>query len=701
MVIYMSKQKNNIEILAPVGNFESLQAALASGADAVYLGLTSLNARRGAANFEPEMLSEVVSLAHEHDTAVYLTLNIDLTDREVGQAFRIVELASQAGVDAVLVRDPALLFLPSFYPNLQFHFSTQAACCNSADIKMAEVLGIKRVVLARENSLEEIKQINAVNALETEVFVQGALCFSVSGRCMLSSWGGGRSGNRGTCTSPCRVPWGTGGEVGTGTPFSMHDLSAVAKVPELAEAGVHSLKIEGRLKKPEWVSEAVTLYKNAVEHRLVNEDTIRSLGDYTGRQVVDSFLAGCTTGLTGRSGRIVSDFDQITEVEEPSKSVEKQVAPGKTLSISLNVTGAKILLAANCEAHNFEREITKSKAGKRSIPVSEALAQIKAVGFDGIGVVTYSCDNLEFPVANRFTKSVIKMLEDFVKSFTAKKVNKNTKKVKNVNVKLLDEVRALSMRPEPSAANSVKLGKKAWVIRLNASGIEDFAEYQRPYYIFEQMTTEDVELASALYGHDKFSIALPAVFYNDSLDEWAAIVKLAAELNVCVEVNSWGGIALCREVECQFEVGPGMGVLNGRSADKFAELGAIRVTWSLEADKKILEDLTVTTPLPAVMYVYGYPALMQSRVDFPEAAYGKLFRDRRGISLKLTREKGLSLFRTAEPFSLLRLTNENIKASVFALDLTGAEDPLKEYQAIIAGQFPKSVLNFNYNRSLA
>ncbi len=695
-------KNNNIEILAPAGNIASLKAALKAGADAVYLGLTSLNARRGATNFEPEKLAEVVTLSHENNTAVYLTLNIDLTDREVGQAFRIVELASQAGVDAILVRDPALLFLPQFYPNVEFHFSTQAACCNDADIKMAKKLGIKRVVLARENSLEEIKQINSVNDVETEVFVQGALCFSISGRCMLSSWGGGRSGNRGTCTSPCRVPWGAGKQVGTGTPFSMHDLSAPAKVPELLDAGVNSLKIEGRLKKPEWVADAVSLYKDAIENKIVDDCKVKTLGDYTGRKVVDSFLAGCTTGLTGRSGRIVSEFEDDEQLETPQQTEKEESVKVETLlSISLSVTGAKIVLSANCGEHSFEREITKSKAGKRAVPVSDALSEIKAMGFEGISEISYECDDLEFPVANRFTKSIIKMLEEFTKTFVAKKVNKNTKKVKNVNVKLAEQVRELSMRPQASADNSVKLGKKAWVIRLNADMIEEFAEYQRPYYIFENMSLEDVELASALYGNDSFSIALPTVFYNNELGKWTEIVKMAKDLEVCVEANSWGGIELCQQENCSFEVGPGMGILNGRSADKLAQLGAKRVTWSLEADKKILEDLTNTTPVPAVMYVYGYPTLMQSRVEFPENTYGKQFQDRRGISLKLTRENNLSIFRTSEPFSLLRISNENIKSSVFAVDLVGSTDPLKEYEDIISGKFPKTKLNFNYNRTLA
>lgn len=181
------------ELLAPAGDREALDAALEAGANAVYFGLSSLNARRRAVNFRSGELADAVAAIHARGAKAYLTLNIDLAEREVGQAVRILELARQSHVDAVLVRDPAVIALRSEYPELEFHFSTQTCICNSEDVRAAGALGASRVVLARETSLREIAAASAVPGVQTEVFVQGALCFSVSGCCLLSSWIGGRS----------------------------------------------------------------------------------------------------------------------------------------------------------------------------------------------------------------------------------------------------------------------------------------------------------------------------------------------------------------------------------------------------------------------------------------------------------------------------------------------------------------------------
>jgi putative protease len=251
------------ELLAPAGDRECLDAALEAGADAVYFGLRMLNARRGAKNFVQDEIAAVVEAAHDRGARAYLTLNIDLSERELGQAARILELARQCRVDAVLVRDPALLAMKPHFPELEFHFSTQTCMTNSSDAAAAAELGISRVVLAREMSLGEIAAASSVPGVETEVFVQGALCFSVSGRCLLSSWAGGRSGNRGTCTSPCRVPWSLDGEPAQPF-FSMHDLGAIDRLEELRLAGVRALKIEGRLKSARWVGGAVRLYRQAL-----------------------------------------------------------------------------------------------------------------------------------------------------------------------------------------------------------------------------------------------------------------------------------------------------------------------------------------------------------------------------------------------------------------------------------------------------
>ncbi|MDD5657520.1 MAG: U32 family peptidase, partial [Elusimicrobia bacterium] len=201
-----------LELLAPAGDGFAFSAALEAGADSIYLGLDGLNARRRAANFRPSEFARAAARAHARGVRVYLTLNVDVGERELGEAARALALARSCGADAVLVRDPALLELKAAFPGLEFHLSTQAGAASSADARAAARLGAARAVLARELTLREIAAASAVPGIETEVFAQGALCFSVSGRCLLSSWAGGRSGNRGACASPCRVPWRIDGE---------------------------------------------------------------------------------------------------------------------------------------------------------------------------------------------------------------------------------------------------------------------------------------------------------------------------------------------------------------------------------------------------------------------------------------------------------------------------------------------------------
>ena len=289
-----AKPRPSLELLAPAGDRACLEAALEAGADAVYLGLTTLNARRHARNFSEAELARACELAHAQGRRIHLTLNIDLAQDELSRAARVLELACALHVDAVLVRDPALLALKPHFPELEYHLSTQACIASSADVEAARELGARRVVLAREMTLAEIAAASRVAGVETEVFAQGALCFAVSGRCLLSSWVGGRSGNRGLCTSPCRVPWSVDGRPG-GTPFSMNDLSLATRVEELRAAGVSALKIEGRMKNPSWVGATVALLRKAIDRTAAPEQLAREAerrGATPGRRLTSAFLDG-------------------------------------------------------------------------------------------------------------------------------------------------------------------------------------------------------------------------------------------------------------------------------------------------------------------------------------------------------------------------------------------------------------------------
>ena len=244
------------EILAPVGGREQLDAAIRAGADAVYLGTQSFNARRNAANFSSDELPEVVSLCHRAGVRVHVTFNTLLSDRELPAALHEIEKIAESGADAVIVQDLAAAKLfRECCPTLARHASTQMAIHDRNGVLAARELGFSRVVLARELSLREIASIRrAAPEIELEVFVHGALCVSLSGACYLSAMLGGRSGNRGLCAGPCRLDFRTRGREYA---LSLRDLSAMEYLPALEKLGVASFKIEGRMKGAAYVAAAV------------------------------------------------------------------------------------------------------------------------------------------------------------------------------------------------------------------------------------------------------------------------------------------------------------------------------------------------------------------------------------------------------------------------------------------------------------
>ncbi len=253
-----------MEILAPVGNREMLISAVRSGADAVYLGAENFNARRNAENFSLAALDEALEYCKINGVKVYLTLNTAVTNDEMASAVDVAEEAFKKGIDGVIVADSGLARrLHIELPELPLHASTQMSVHSQSALPALKKMGIKRVVLSREmdkNSIAEFtKKANEIG-IETEVFVHGALCMSVSGQCLLSSVIGGRSGNRGLCAGPCRLPFKNGS---SDYALSLKDLSLLNYVKELKEMGVSSLKIEGRMKRPEYVAAAVTAFKKA------------------------------------------------------------------------------------------------------------------------------------------------------------------------------------------------------------------------------------------------------------------------------------------------------------------------------------------------------------------------------------------------------------------------------------------------------
>lgn len=258
-----------VELLAPAGNIESLDAAIGEGADAVYLGLKSFNARLRTSNFAWNQFEAAVEALHKRNKKIYVTVNTVSEEKETERLYRFLSYLHEVGPDALIIQDYAIMRMcKEFFPDMELHASTQMNVESSSAVRLLQNDGVKRVVLARELGLEEIKKIKNETGADLEVFVHGALCVSESGLCLFSSFLGGKSANRGMCTQACRrfytaqVPGG----IKQGYYFSPCDLQLIDKIPDLIEAGVNSFKIEGRMKSAEYVGSVVAAYRYVIDH---------------------------------------------------------------------------------------------------------------------------------------------------------------------------------------------------------------------------------------------------------------------------------------------------------------------------------------------------------------------------------------------------------------------------------------------------
>ena len=286
-----------MELLAPAGSMEALRAAVCNGADAVYLGADTFNARMNARNFSAADLQEAVVYCHVRGVKVHLTLNTLVLDREMPRAAELIRLAASCGVDAFIVQDLGVVSLcRQLAPDVPIHASTQMSIHSLEGVMEAAALGCSRVVLARELPAEEIAHICKKSPVEIEVFVHGALCMCYSGQCDLSSVIGRRSGNRGQCAQPCRLPYGYGRFESTRYPLSLKDNCLAGELDELRRMGVASIKIEGRMKRPEYVAIVTRAYRTVLNGGKLTPSDLQELETAFSRQ---GFTDGYFRGQTG------------------------------------------------------------------------------------------------------------------------------------------------------------------------------------------------------------------------------------------------------------------------------------------------------------------------------------------------------------------------------------------------------------------
>ncbi|MCD7733348.1 MAG: U32 family peptidase [Oscillospiraceae bacterium] len=375
----MSNIENKPELLAPCGSMESLAAALRSGCDAVYIGGLSFSARQNAGNFSHEDILEAVGECHRRGVKIYQAINIAVFDSELEALAEEIKFACDAGIDGLIVQDRAVeRIVRESCPDMPLHASTQMTLHFTDGILWAKEHDYKRVVLSRELDRETIRKLSELG-VETEIFVHGALCMSVSGQCYLSAMIGSRSANRGLCAGACRLPFSSTGKPRDKYALSLKDLTLIEDAEELQNIGVSSLKIEGRMKRPEYVSAATGEFRAALSGEEYDYELLRSAFSRSG--FTDGYYSGKrdATMFGARSYEDVTDMTaSLTQIHEKYKSEY----PRFRLSMRLSVKrGEPSILTATdgVETATFTGAIPQ-EAINRPLTTDAAVSQLGKLG---------------------------------------------------------------------------------------------------------------------------------------------------------------------------------------------------------------------------------------------------------------------------------------------------------------------------------
>ncbi len=361
----------NFEILAPAGSWSSLIAGIRCGADAVYFGAKSFNARRNAGNFDEKEFENAIMYCQNHNVKAYITINTVCNDSEFREVYDIVESALSCGASAFIVQDLGVAkMIRDCFPSAVLHASTQMSVASPSGVKALKEFGFKRVILARELSEKEISEIAASTDITLEAFVHGSLCMSVSGQCYLSSMLGGRSGNRGLCAQPCRLPFTVAGGKNKNA-LSLKDLSLIDYLVKLNECGVYSLKIEGRMKSPEYVAASVTALKKAIngEYTLSDKTDLKNIFSRGG--FTSSYFDGSMKNMFGT--RKEADFvaadkaaKQLTKLYEKERqsvplNMNCCIKDGEKTTLEVNSPNKSVTVIGDVPSVAVNHQLTKSE----------------------------------------------------------------------------------------------------------------------------------------------------------------------------------------------------------------------------------------------------------------------------------------------------------------------------------------------------
>ena len=587
-----------MELLAPAGSMEALRAAVCNGADAVYLGADTFNARMNARNFSAADLQEAVVYCHVRGVKVHLTLNTLVLDREMPRAAELIRMAASCGVDAFIVQDLGMVSLcRQLAPDVPIHASTQMSIHSLEGVLEAAALGCSRVVLARELPAEEIAHICKKSPVEIEVFVHGALCMCYSGQCYLSSVIGRRSGNRGQCAQPCRLPYGYGRFESTRYPLSLKDNCLAGELDELRSMGVASIKIEGRMKRPEYVAIVTRAYRTVLNGGKLTQADLQELETAFSRQ---GFTDGYFKGQTG------SDmFGRRQESEDTADlfaSARATYEQGETQRIGVRFyamihRGQPARLAVEDPDGNLCRTYgpVPEQAVYRSLTAQDLEQQLKKTG--GTPYLCTSVRSSLDPDLMLPASAINAMRRDVIAELTAKRGRA--------------EKPHLNAYDEPPRYDGISGEPQLTVAVRTADQITSRMLSMKPTVLYVPLSelVEHPELRQRVGVETQLAAILPRVIWSGELVPIARQLRTVYDMGVRqVLAGNLGQLHIARAAGFAVRGDFGLNIVNSRAMRYLREQGLDSQLLSFELTLPQIRD--ISKAVPAEVLIYGRLPLM-------------------------------------------------------------------------------------------
>lgn len=587
-----------MELLAPAGSMEALRAAVCNGADAVYLGADTFNARMNARNFSAADLQEAVVYCHVRGVKVHLTLNTLVLDREMPRAAELIRLAASCGVDAFIVQDLGVVSLcRQLAPDVPIHASTQMSIHSLEGVMEAAALGCSRVVLARELPAEEIAHICKRSPVEIEVFVHGALCMCYSGQCYLSSVIGRRSGNRGQCAQPCRLPYGYGRFESTRYPLSLKDNCLAGELDELRRMGVASIKIEGRMKRPEYVAIVTRAYRTVLNGGKLTPSDLQELETAFSRQ---GFTDGYFRGQTGSDmfGRR-QEGEDTADLFASARATYEQGEPQRigVRFYAMIRRGEPAQLAVEDPDGNLcrTRGPVPEQAVYRSLTPQDLEQQLKKTG--GTPYLCTAVRSSLDPDLMLPASAINAMRRDVIAELTAKRGRAAPAR--------------LNAYDEPPRYDGIS-GEPQLTIAVRTAGqITSRMLSMKPTVLYVPLSelAEHPDLPQRVSVETQLAAILPRVIWSGELAPVARQLRTAYEMGVRqVLAGNLGQLHIARAAGFAVRGDFGLNIVNSRAMRYLREQGLDSQLLSFELTLPQIRD--ISKAVPAELLIYGRLPLM-------------------------------------------------------------------------------------------